>query len=523
VRTEVESDVACVPVTERVKALESKGSAQDANKAEDAKKETDKLKSAFEKFSLKLGPTPMKITACQDSLLQLNAMNLDAMAHRSQIVSTRKALMQKRLAQLAPLELPKKKPAEWGSEESNMLKSKKNAPARKNSLTSVTTTASTATGEHSQQIAGDVFDIKMMLRVRQAVPASRPAANYLHGMLDSEVARIFEIGAAGAEKKSGDKGKKCKGLKVSEDGYKVRSANGRAEEISRHVKSLLNKICPDNLSKITNQLAKVELWTANELLEVIQIIFRKALDEPHYCPTYADMVNALQSRYPQFPPEQEGDGPVTFLRVLLNTCQLEFERLPATLDVPVDQKANMSQDEVTEYQMAQKKKFLANMKFIGNLFLRKLLSIKVMGSIVEDLIGRVGSTLPEEHKIECVCELLQAIGYTIDSMPQGSDLMSQFCARLVSLKSAVGSSGKAAYSRRIQFQIQDLMDLRSRGWEKKQFKEQAKTKDEVRREAEQQIAKGKDATLFAMETAGVLPDAKVTKRVAPKSAGSWRR
>ena len=58
---------------------------------------------------------------------------------------------------------------------------------------------------------------------------------------------------------------------------------------------------------------------------------------------------------------------------------------------------------------------LANMKFIGNLFLRQLLAVKVIGQVVHDLVGiKEGNALPEEHMIECVCELLQAIGFTLD-------------------------------------------------------------------------------------------------------------
>eukprot|EP00438_Fugacium_kawagutii_P015395 Skav225155 [mRNA] locus=scaffold1056:303579:304109:- [translate_table: standard] len=98
----------------------------------------------------------------------------------------------------------------------------------------------------------------------------------------------------------------------------------------------------------------------------------------------------------------------------------------------------------------RKGKMLANIKFIGNLFLRQLLAVKVIGQavfapvcvkgtmfkrmlhsmfvirfvcqlslgawkVVHDLVGiKEGNALPEEHMIECVCELLQAIGFTLD-------------------------------------------------------------------------------------------------------------
>ena len=60
-------------------------------------------------------------------------------------------------------------------------------------------------------------------------------------------------------------------------------ASGRMEELQRNATSLLNKICPDNLATIVDQLANIQLHKAEELEWVIRIIFKKALAEPHYC------------------------------------------------------------------------------------------------------------------------------------------------------------------------------------------------------------------------------------------------
>merc|ERR1719203_2401793 len=98
------------------------------------------------------------------------------------------------------------------------------------------------------------------------------------------------------------------------------------------------------------------------------------------------------------------------------------------------------------------------MKFIGHLFLRKLLAVKVIGQVVYELIG-IKDSPPEEHKIECVCELLQAIGHELDDKDHGRKLMLQFTARLMELKQAKGPDGKGSFSKRVQFKIQDLLDL----------------------------------------------------------------
>jgi len=299
-------------------------------------------------------------------------------------------------------------------------------------------------------------------------------------------------------------------LKMSEKGYKITEATTRMEELERRVKSLLNKICPDNLGVIVDRLAQIELYKAEELDFVIRVIFGKALAEPHYCETYADMVFALKSRYAEFPPEIEGEKPVTFTRVLLNTCQNEFENLPTTFEATAEETANHDGQALVLEMKRRKDKMLANMKFIGHLFLRQLLAVKVIGQVVHDLIGiKEGGGLPEEHMIECVCELLQAIGYTLDDTPHGENLMNSFAARLRDLSKHPGADGKAIFSKRICFQIENLLDLRKNRWQKKLFKELAKTKDDVRKDAIKEANKaargGGQEILFTTQVVGARP------------------
>merc|ERR1712137_1243478 len=118
-----------------------------------------------------------------------------------------------------------------------------------------------------------------------------------------------------------------------------------------------------------------------------------------------------------------------------NTCQLEYEKLPPNLDHPEDLKAKMHPEEVSEYKKGVKDKAMANMKFIGNLYLRRLLAVQVISGVVHDLLSS-DENIPEEYKVECACELLTTVGYTLESTGQGETLMAKFCARLLDLKRA---------------------------------------------------------------------------------------
>lgn len=263
----------------------------------------------------------------------------------------------------------------------------------------------------------------------------------------------------------------------------------------------MNKICPENLKTIVAQLAQIDLKRRQDLELVIRIIFEKALAEPHWCETYADMVFLLRDKYPEFPPETEGEPVQTFTRMLLDICQATFESFPSSFEPSPEAKKNMDEEDLCKI-IREKLRMLANMKFIGNLFLRQLLGVRVIGQVVYALIGMSASP-PEDHKIECVCELLHTIGHELDGQKHGRQLLLEFIARLLELKRLTTTDGKPYYSKRTQFQIQELLDLRKNSWQKKMFKETAKTKSDIRHDA--LTAGCSPESMFSTQIAGQRP------------------
>lgn len=252
-----------------------------------------------------------------------------------------------------------------------------------------------------------------------------------------------------------------------------------ADELRRSVQSLLNKVCPENVGKIAEKIGAIEISTAQQLEIIIELIFKKALVEPHYCETYSDLVFCLKAAFPEFPSPTSGK-PTDFRSSVLNICQHEFEDLLMRFN-PTEQ---LGPDEAADIRKKNKNRLLANIKFVGHLFLRHLLSAKVVGSVSRELAGcdAPAGLMPEEHALECVCELLMSIGFTMEAMPTGSKVIEEVCSRLQELKDAKTVEGKSAYSKRVQFLLQDLLETRSAGWAKKSFKSSAKTMEEIRME-----------------------------------------
>jgi translation initiation factor 4G len=61
------------------------------------------------------------------------------------------------------------------------------------------------------------------------------------------------------------------------------------------------------------------------LKATITLVFESAVAQPTFCAMYADLCLHLSREVPEFPPGEGDVRPIKFKRVLLNTCQDEFE------------------------------------------------------------------------------------------------------------------------------------------------------------------------------------------------------
>jgi len=105
-----------------------------------------------------------------------------------------------------------------------------------------------------------------------------------------------------------------------------------------------------------------------------------------------------------------------------------------------------------------------------------MLGVKTLSSVVHDLL--FNKDFPEEHFIECMCQLIMAAGYSLDTTERGRNQIDQWEARLTELRT------RGEYSSRLQFLIQDVFETRNVKWVKKIHKEKAKTRAQIKDDIE---------------------------------------
>ena len=76
------------------------------------------------------------------------------------------------------------------------------------------------------------------------------------------------------------------------------------------------------MNTIAEKLADIQVETAENLTAIVAAIHKRALVDPHYCETYADLAFSLQSSWPEFP---SGSGrQVNFKSLLAEECRRHF-------------------------------------------------------------------------------------------------------------------------------------------------------------------------------------------------------
>lgn len=304
-------------------------------------------------------------------------------------------------------------------------------------------------------------------------------------------------------------------LKRSENGWKRdREGDNEVESKVKQVRSLLNKLTLEKFDKILKQIIDIDLNSYEVLNGVVKEVFEKALFEPKFSGMYAQLCQRLD------PPTREmlekakvldEQGRQLFFRnILLNNCKEEFTRFAGSGDKAgtiakggeEESDENKSKEPKTEKEKKKakaeadmaatkaKRRMLANVRFIGELFLKGLISEVIIHRQCIQRLLSLGVEKKEEDVLEALCKLLSKTGAKLSANNEAKQYIDRYFQPLNVM------SRDHSLPARVRFMLQDLIEQRSNNWKVRREEASAKTIKEIhqdianeeRKKQEQQMA-----------------------------------
>ena len=284
---------------------------------------------------------------------------------------------------------------------------------------------------------------------------------------------------------------------------RARTLSGRAlcqagdpdtAEVARAMKGILNKLTVERFEPLYEQLLATLVDTGagrwDEAAELLtREVFEKVTMQHHFVDMYAELCQRLH--------KNEALG--SFKRILLDQCQLSFEQhlRPEEASSSLDS-TSADDDAILEAETKRKIRMLGNVKFVGALLVKGMLSEKILERVLKELLA-----YSNDACIECLATFLVVVGPAFDGPAfdrPASALLTRAFQRVERL------TRNASLPSRLRCLALDVLDLRATAWQNQKralrSEEGPMTLDEVRLAAvEEASLAAREASLTPMRSA----------------------
>jgi len=233
----------------------------------------------------------------------------------------------------------------------------------------------------------------------------------------------------------------------------------REDILKSKLTGMMNKLTVEKMNRLTELITKFiksEIKTKGELRMIVSLMFDKIIKESNFGTLYANLCsNISRIKIASFI-DEEND---TFIRILIDQCQTEFERGFKNV------KVNSLED------LKVKKVALGTIQFIGQLYKKGLLPNKICKICLTNLI----QNNPIDLQIECAYRFLLIIGKKYDRTKFGKKHLNKVFDIFFNLKQ------NRKYEMRTKILIDICISIRKNNWELLK-KEEAKTIEEIHKD-----------------------------------------
>eukprot|EP00177_Eucheuma_denticulatum_P008206 GFKZ01014936.1.p1 GENE.GFKZ01014936.1~~GFKZ01014936.1.p1 ORF type:complete len:1621 (+),score=250.80 GFKZ01014936.1:539-4864(+) len=301
-------------------------------------------------------------------------------------------------------------------------------------------------------------------------------------------------------------------LKRTENGWKrARESDDEVQAKVKQIRSLLNKLTLEKFDKIFKQIIEINISSYEILKEVVKEVFEKALFEPKFSGMYADLCGRLDVATRDMLQKAkifDDHGKAVFFRnILLNNCKDEFTRFAeesngvvrpsesggktSQKDKPASKKteapltaeqqkleAAREKEERDLIATKAKRRMLANVRFISELYLKGLLRENIIHKQCIQKLLSIGIEKKEEDVFEALCKLISKTGAKLSENADALGTINTYFQALATI------SKDHTLPARVRFMLQDLIDQRANGWKLRREEAGAKTIAEIHKDIE---------------------------------------
>lgn len=234
-------------------------------------------------------------------------------------------------------------------------------------------------------------------------------------------------------------------------------------DVSNKARAILNKLAASRFEALCAQLLALPLSTPARLETLVAEVFLAATTQRCFLPLYAELCLRLDQHLSI---HEGASGGKAFRKALVCECQASFEHHLRS--------ATLSPSDAVDAEAMRKSRRLGNVRFIGELLVRRLIHGKVIAPIVKELLGD-----GTEASLESLVALLEVLGphyeQRVASQSQApskdtacssvTPLHGAFAeVKRRSLAASRGATGAPVLSMRVRCKIRDLLEARERGW-----------------------------------------------------------
>lgn len=244
----------------------------------------------------------------------------------------------------------------------------------------------------------------------------------------------------------------------------VASRLRQVKEIHQKVMSVLSRVTPNKYEPLKQELLELPLrqTTDEQLRQVVNVFFEKAVKEQKFSTLYARLVSDICQVSPtdhaMEKDQREKLIAYRMRRELLNRCQEEFVR-PFQLqsnDLKGEDGQPLAEDVIEEKRQKVKERLCGNIKFVAELYKRKLVTDRVIDEVLNQLSSR---DHPEDYVLEVFVTLMTTAGQRFSvALPERTrhymDVAQKF-------------QMEPSTSTRLRFLLMDLKDCEAHGWQEK--------------------------------------------------------